>query len=56
MPKIRALHPSFFTDENVVAISPLARLLLQGLWCYACDGRALRPELEDRRFGRERAA
>ena len=37
MPKIRALHPSFFTDENVVAISPLARLLFQGLWCYACD-------------------
>ncbi len=37
MPKIRALHPSFFTDDDVVETSPLARLLFQGLWCYACD-------------------
>ena len=37
MPKIRALKPSFFTDEAVVEVSPLARLLFQGLWCYACD-------------------
>ena len=37
MAKIRALHPDFFTDDAVVECSPLARLLFEGLWCYACD-------------------
>ena len=37
MPKIRALKPSFFTDERIVELSPLARLLYQGMWVYACD-------------------
>ena len=32
MAKIRALKPEFFTDEKVVEVSPLARLLYQGMW------------------------
>ena len=35
--KIRPLHPEFFTDDAVVSISPLARLMYQGLWMLACD-------------------
>lgn len=37
MPKGRHLKPDFFTDKNIVGMSPLARLLYQGLWCYAYD-------------------
>lgn len=37
MPKGRHLKPEFFTDKHVVSMSPLARLLYQGLWCYAAD-------------------
>lgn len=37
MPKGRHLKPDFFTDKNIVGMSPLARLLYQGLWCYAHD-------------------
>lgn len=37
MPKIRALHPDFWTDDLVVSVSPLARLLFQGLWNFSCD-------------------
>jgi hypothetical protein len=37
MPKGRHLKPDFFTDKNIVGMSPLARLLYQGLWCYAAD-------------------
>jgi len=37
MPKGRHLKPDFFTDKHIVAVSPLARLLYQGLWCYAAD-------------------
>lgn len=37
MAKIRALKPEFFTDERIVELSPLARLLYQGLWVHACD-------------------
>ena len=37
MPKGRHLKPDFFTDKNIVSVSPLARLLFQGLWCYAAD-------------------
>jgi hypothetical protein len=42
MPKIRALHPDFFTDEAIVELSPLARLLYQGMWVHACDNGHLR--------------
>lgn len=37
MPKGRHLKPDFFTDKHIVSVSPLARLLYQGLWCYAAD-------------------
>ena len=37
MPKGRHLKPDFFTDKNIVQLSPLARLLYQGLWCHAFD-------------------
>lgn len=37
MPKARMLRPDFWTDERVVALSPLARLLFLGMWNYACD-------------------
>ncbi len=37
MPKGRHLKPEFFTDKHVVSVTPLARLLYQGLWCYATD-------------------
>ena len=37
MPKIRGLKPEFWTDEKVVEVSPIARLLFIGLWTYACD-------------------
>ena len=37
MPKARLLRPDFWTDERVVSVSPLARLLFQGMWNYACD-------------------
>lgn len=38
--RIRYLKPDFFTDEDVVACSPLARLAWEGLWCVADrDGR-----------------
>lgn len=37
MPKGRHLKPDFFTDKRIVTVSPLARLLYQGLWCYAAD-------------------
>lgn len=40
----RGIKPSFFTDEDVVQLSPWARLLFVGLWCAADrEGR-----LEDR--------
>ncbi len=37
MPKGRHLKPDFFTDKHIVAMTPLSRLLYQGLWCYAAD-------------------
>lgn len=36
MPRIRSLHPGFFTDEKIVTISPLARLLFLGV-LTECD-------------------
>jgi len=35
--RIRSLKPEFWTDEKVVSISPLARLLFMGLWNFADD-------------------
>lgn len=44
MARLRTLKPSFFTHEVLAELSPLHRLLFQGLWCYADrEGR-----LEDR--------
>jgi hypothetical protein len=40
MPRIRTIKPEFFTSEDVVALSPMARLLYIALWCEADrDGR-----------------
>jgi uncharacterized phage protein (TIGR02220 family) len=35
--RIRTIKPDFWTDENVVECSPLARLLFIGLWNFADD-------------------
>ena len=44
MARLRTLKPEFFTHELLGELSPLHRLLYQGLWCYADrEGR-----LEDR--------
>jgi hypothetical protein len=37
MARIRSVHPGLWTDEQFVACSPLARLLLIGLWNEADD-------------------
>lgn len=48
MARIRSIKPEFWTDEKVVAMSPLARLLFIGLWNFADDeGRG---ELSPRRL------
>jgi hypothetical protein len=33
MPRIRTLKPEFFTSEDIVNLSPLARLFFQACWC-----------------------
>lgn len=35
MARLRTLKPSFFTHDVLGELSPLHRLLFQGLWCYA---------------------
>lgn len=41
MARIRSIKPEFWTDEKVVAVSPLARLLFIGIWNFVDDeGRA----------------
>lgn len=35
MARIRTVKPEFFTSEDVVCLSPVARLLYIGLWCEA---------------------
>lgn len=41
MARIRTVKPEFWTDEKVVAMSPLARLFFIGLWNFVDDdGRA----------------
>ena len=37
MARIRSLHPGWFTDEAVLSCSPLARILVLGLWTEADD-------------------
>lgn len=40
MPRMRTLKPEFFSDPDVCALSPLAVILYEGLWCHADrDGR-----------------
>jgi hypothetical protein len=40
MARIRTIKPEFFTSEDIVALSPYARLLYIALWCEADrDGR-----------------
>lgn len=33
VPRIRTIKPEFFTSEDIMALSPPARLLYIGLWC-----------------------
>lgn len=41
MARIRSIKPEFWTDEKVVTLSPLARLVFIGLWNFVDDhGRA----------------
>ncbi len=35
MARIRTIKPEFFTSEDIVSLSPLARLLYVALWCEA---------------------
>jgi hypothetical protein len=35
MARIRTIKPEFFTSEDIVAMSPLARLFFQACWCEA---------------------
>ena len=35
MARIRTIKPDFFTSEDIVSLSPLARLLYIALWCEA---------------------
>ncbi len=35
MARIRTIKPEFFTSEDIVALSPMARLLYIALWCEA---------------------
>lgn len=37
MPRIRTIKPSFWSDEKVVELSPLARLYFIGLWNFSDD-------------------
>ncbi len=40
MARIRTIKPEFFTSEDIVSLSPLARLLYIALWCESDkDGR-----------------
>ena len=52
MARIRTIKPEFFTSEDIVSLSPLARLLYIGLWCEADrEGRlAWNPRTLKRRY------
>lgn len=57
--KTRLLHPEFFTDAKVCALSAYARVLLVGLWLRCDDhGRAhyLPKQIEGEVFPREQVA
>lgn len=42
MARIRTIKPEFFTSEDIVALSPMARLLYIAIWCEADkEGRLL---------------
>jgi len=41
--RARNIKPGFFTNEKLVALSPIVRLLFAGLWCMA-DRRGLVPD------------
>jgi len=43
MARIRTIKPEFWTDEKIVELSPLARLLFIGSWNYADDHGCLSP-------------
>lgn len=38
MARIRSIKPEFWTSEQVVECSPIARLLFVGMWSFADDG------------------
>lgn len=52
MARIRTIKPEFFTSEDIVCLSPLARLLYIALWCEADrDGRmAFKPRTFKMRY------
>jgi hypothetical protein len=35
MARIRTIKPEFFTSEDIVSLTPLARLFYVSLWCEA---------------------
>lgn len=38
--RIRTIKPSFFKDDEIASLAPIARILFQGLWCLSdCEGR-----------------
>jgi hypothetical protein len=37
MARIRSIHPGLFTDEAFMEATPIARILMIGLWCEAFD-------------------
>ena len=42
MARIRTIKPEFWTSEQVMEVSPMARLLFIGLWNF-CDDRGVHP-------------
>ncbi len=38
MARIRSIKPEFFSSEQIVECSPIARLLFIGMWCFCDDG------------------
>jgi len=42
MARIRTIKPEFFTDEKIADLSPTARYLFIGMWCF-CDDQGIHP-------------
>lgn len=42
MARIRSIKPEFWTSEQVMALSPLARLAFLGMWNF-CDDAGIHP-------------